>query len=107
MNPFKRIAAWWRSGPSRRFILDLNAALHLKKRGFFHEHEYDAVYWRIMGKYARRDSSPPFGIKKPSPSPAPPPRGQRGYQPQSAEPLDPMKLTPPKGGSAVQPPDRR
>lgn len=32
------------------------------------------------------------------------PTGQRGYQPQSARPLDPMKLTPPKGGSAIQPP---
>lgn len=32
------------------------------------------------------------------------PTGQRGYQPQSSRPIDPMKLTPPKGGSAVQPP---
>lgn len=33
------------------------------------------------------------------------PTGQRGYQPQvTGEKLDPMKLTPPKGGSAVQPP---
>ena len=32
------------------------------------------------------------------------PRGQRGYQPQTNQPLDPSKLTPPTGGSAVQPP---
>lgn len=32
------------------------------------------------------------------------PRGQRGYQPQTNQPLDPMKLPPPTGGSAVQPP---
>ena len=33
------------------------------------------------------------------------PRGQRGYQPKPnpSHPLDPLKLTPPKGGSAVQP----
>lgn len=31
------------------------------------------------------------------------PTGQRGYQPQSDKPLDPMKLTRPTGGSAVQP----
>ena len=42
-----------------------------------------------------RDSNDIFGFK---------PRGQRGYQPQSSTPLDPMKLTPPTGGSAVQPP---
>ncbi len=32
------------------------------------------------------------------------PSGQKGYQPQTAQRLDPMKLPPPKGGSAVQPP---
>lgn len=35
------------------------------------------------------------------------PQGQRGYQPQSNQPIDPMKLTPPKGGSAVQPPPQQ
>lgn len=32
------------------------------------------------------------------------PIGQRGYQPQSARPVDPLKLTPPRGGSSIQPP---
>lgn len=32
------------------------------------------------------------------------PSGQRGYQPQSDRPLNPLKLTPPTGGSSVQPP---
>lgn len=34
------------------------------------------------------------------------PRGPRGYQPKSSEPLDPMKLKPPKGGSDVRPPHK-
>lgn len=29
---------------------------------------------------------------------------KHGYQPQSSVPLDPQKLTPPKGDSAIQPP---
>lgn len=32
------------------------------------------------------------------------PTGQRGYQPQSTRPVDPLKLTPPSGGSSIQPP---
>jgi len=29
---------------------------------------------------------------------------ERGYQPQSATPIDPQNLKPPTGGSAIQPP---
>jgi hypothetical protein len=32
------------------------------------------------------------------------PSGQKGYQPHPGQRLDPMKLQPPRGGSAVQPP---
>lgn len=31
------------------------------------------------------------------------PTGQKGYQPHSNHPIDPKNLTPPRGGSAVQP----
>ncbi len=32
------------------------------------------------------------------------PTGQRGYQPKADRPIDPLKLKPPSGGSAVQAP---
>ncbi|MHC4107610.1 MAG: hypothetical protein ACYSTY_05945 [Planctomycetota bacterium] len=50
---------------------------------------------RTSEKAVRSDAKDKFGYK---------PTGQRGYQPQSAGSVDPTKLTPPTGGSSVQPP---